>query len=522
MNNRFIAYLLVISSFCYSQTQYHFSVNFKHKSSAHSIDFPEEFLSEKSIQRRLAYNVAIDSLDLPLEATYLDSLRTLNVLIESKSKWNNSVVISTKEPSLTEIINSWGFIDSVISIGYKTTNKKSINKFNYGLAKNHNNLLQINYAHTFNFTGKGIDISIIDAGYTNMNTISVFDSLFNSNRLLSHYNFVTNGPVDFKTHPHGTMVASTLLGNTSGVYIGTAPNANCHLLISEDIAQENKIEEYHLIEAIEYSDSVGADVINISLGYFIFDSPGQNYSKNEFTGDSTILSKVCNRAWALGNFIVSSAGNEGASDWGVLTAPSSADSVFCIGGIDANLDAANFTSKGNPAVNANQKPNVVAIAKGIYVVEADGEISQSNGTSFASPQIAGFVACLMEAFPDAKNWELKKAIEVSSHQYSNPDSILGFGYPNFEKAFLYLSSKKTENQEDEAFIFPNPTEGRFFISSKTKISTVTIKDMLGKEIYNQPMNAKTKFINVSYLNAGEYFCTLFLDDKKLTQKIILK
>lgn len=522
MHNWITICFLLLYSLCYTQTEYHFVVKFNRKSTSHSIYSPEEFLSEKTIQRRQDYNKEIDSLDLPLENSFIDSLKTLNVLIESKSRWNNSVVFSTKDPSLKETIKGWGFIHSIESIGYKTTNKTSTNKFDYGLTEYQNNLLNIIYAHNSGFTGNNIEISIIDAGYTNMNTISIFDSLFNSKRLLSSYNFVTNGPVNFKTHSHGTMVSSPLLGNKPGSYIGAAPNANYHLLISEDLSQENMIEEYHLIEAIEYSDSAGADIINISLGYFSFDSPQYSHSKNEFTGDSTVLNQICNRAWAMGNFIVSSAGNEGASNWGVLTSPSNADSVFCIGGIDLALEAANFTSRGNPTVNNNQKPNVVAIGKDAYVVQIDGQVVKSNGTSFASPQITGFVACLMEAFPDLKNWQIRKAIEISSHQYNNPDSIIGYGYPNFEKAFLYLNSKKSENDEEEVILYPNPSDGFIALSSKEKIMSIMIDDMNGKKVYQKEINSEFDIINLNHLNIGEYFIKVYLNDNINTLKLILK
>lgn len=515
-------FFLFISLLSFAQTEYHLLVKFNRKSEDYNLNSPEEYLSEKTILRRAEYGFEIDSTDLPLEVAFLDSLQTLNLSIECRSKWNNCVVVSTLDSSIREVILSWDFVNTVESIGYNTSNKRNEDKLDYGESWDQNQLINLVSGHTRGYTGENIDIAIIDAGFKNLNNLSIADSIFTSDRLLSTYDFVDDTVFTYTKHGHGTLVSSVLLSNQPGVYVGAAPHANYHLLISEDIAQENKIEEYHLIEAIEYCDSAGVDVINISLGYSTFNSSAYSHNKNEFTGDSTVLNQTCNRAWSLGNFIVSSAGNEGASSWGVLTAPSNADSVFCVGAIDLALTPASFSSKGNPTVNQTQKPNVVALGKGVSVVQTDGVVIQSNGTSFSSPQIAGFVACLMEAFPNAKNWEIRRAIEISSNQYHQPDSIMGYGYPDFEKSFQYLNAIEKPLNNTSIILFPNPSTGTVVLFSQEMILSITITDLQGKIIHKQDVNATFDVINLEKLTAGKYVVSFKMNEAITHQKLIIK
>jgi hypothetical protein len=52
--------------------------------------------------------------------------------------------------------------------------------------------------------------------------------------------------------------------------------------------------------------------------------------------------------------------------------------------------------------------------------------------------MAGMVTTLWSAFPNKTNWEIKDAIEASGNQSMKPDSSLGFGIPDFFKAYVYL------------------------------------------------------------------------------------
>ena len=66
----------------------------------------------------------------------------------------------------------------------------------------------------------------------------------------------------------------------------------------------------------------------------------------------------------------------------------------------------------SPTSDHGMKPNVVAY--GDVMTASKKGISQSKGTSFSCPLIAGFAACLWEMFPNYSNMQIFKLIEKSS------------------------------------------------------------------------------------------------------------
>tara|TARA_Y100000589_G_scaffold289604_1_gene291807 strand:+ start:2186 stop:3754 length:1569 start_codon:yes stop_codon:yes gene_type:complete len=503
---KWLSFCLCISIYTsFSQTGYHYIITFTDKSSDYSINNPEEYLSTKSIDRRSAYNVEIDSLDLPLNKNYIDSIKQLSLSLQAKSKWHNCVVVSCNSTTIKDTLETYSFVKSIELIGEITLKKKSSTKLEYGSNETQIQAINLNLGHNLGYTGKNVEIAVIDAGFSGFSSNNYFDSLYIENRIISTYDFVKNQPVDYTTHFHGTNVASILGANISGSYVGTAPDASYHLLVSEDVNQENRIEEFHLIEALEYCDSAGVDVINISLGYSTFDDARFSHIKSELTGNNTHLTAACNVAWSKGSFIVSSAGNSGQDSWGVVTVPANADSILTVGAVDAAINYASFSSRGNPSVNSTLKPNVVGIGKSVYLINDDGTIGISNGTSFSSPQIAGLVSCLIQAFPEKKNWEIKKAIENSGHNSSTPDSLIGHGIPNFEIAYQILNDSSYTGITSSITAYPNPSEGLITISSLTPIKEINVYDAKGTKVFTKKTNLETINIDLNHLSSGLYF-----------------
>ena len=110
--------ILIFPSFLFAQDgAFRYFVSFKNKAnSTVSIEFPKQFLSEKTISKRLNLSIPIDSADLPVNKEYISVLASLGFTIENKSKWFNGVVVSTFDNLLVESLNHQ-FIDTVISFG---------------------------------------------------------------------------------------------------------------------------------------------------------------------------------------------------------------------------------------------------------------------------------------------------------------------------------------------------------------------------------------------------------------------
>lgn len=69
------------------------------------------------------------------------------------------------------------------------------------------------------------------------------------------------------------------------------------------------------------------------------------------------------------------------------------------------------------------------------VIEPGGFIRQANGTSFATPILAGLGACLWQAFPHLNAAEIRALIKQYASQAKQPDNQLGYGIPNIYKSY---------------------------------------------------------------------------------------
>lgn len=197
-------------------------------------------------------------------------------------------------------------------------------------------------------------------------------------------------------------------------------------------------------------------------------------------GKTTRVTQGANIAASRGILVFSSAGNEGNKSWKFLIAPSDGDNVTGVGATNKFGFAAYFTSYG-PAADGDIKPNVSGVGWNTYLQRSEGELGFSSGTSFSSPVMAGMAACLWQAAPQTSAKEVKEAIELSANQYEKPDSVLGYGIPDFHKAWTYLVNQTAPKQlyEKEWSIYPNPVQD-FLVIQKNGIS---VSGEINIEIY---------------------------------------
>ncbi|MCB0805487.1 MAG: S8 family serine peptidase [Bacteroidales bacterium] len=429
-----------------------------------SIDSPEAFLSQKAIDRRTNQGIAIVENDLPVDPVFVAGVENTGATILNVSKWFNSVTIFANSPTILSAINALPYVSSVDALNGGTTVENSFKPFfkteiwdsvekdqpgegtgsgesyNYGQAFNQINMLNGIALHDMGYDGAGMIIAVLDAGFLNADIIDAFDSLWLNNRILGYRDFADPlNPDIFGSHSHGTSVLSTMGANLPGEMVGTAPQASYYLLRTEDGGSEYIIEELNWVSGAEYADSVGADIINSSLGYTEFDDSSQDHTYQDMDGNTTPISIGADMAASKGILVVNSAGNSGNDSWQYIGAPADGDSVFSIGAVTGSGNYASFSSRG-PTYDGRVKPNVVAQGSSSTVISAwSGNVSYSSGTSFSSPITAGMVACLWQAHPNRKNTEIMAAIEQSGSQATNPDDYLGYGIPDYFAAHTTLS-----------------------------------------------------------------------------------
>ena len=492
----------------------------------YTLENPEGFLSDRALQRRAKYSIPITENDLPVSKIYIDSLQNLGLKILNSSKWFNTVAIYSTDKELIDTIDKLDFIKS------KTKVKKGLRKNNthaqtnnyyleiseslqenidYGDATVQVGMLNAHVLHQNNFQGEGMVIAVLDAGFYNVDVLPAFDSLWLNQQILGTKDFVDGGTQVFDASDHGMKVLSVMGGNLPGKLVGTAPKAKYWLLRSEQTAWEYSVEEDNWVSAAEFADSVGADIINSSLGYSEFDDIQQNYTYADMDGNTAFITRAADMAASKGILVVSSAGNLGDDPWNYISAPADGDSVLTVGAVDSYANYVSFSSKG-PTYDGRVKPDICAMGYRVAVQGIDGNIILSNGTSFSSPLIAGAAACLWQALPELTNAQLIQKIRESAHQYSKPDYLLGYGIPDFAKASgLYSTNTITMTPgENSIKIYPNPFESFIYIEFEKKLRQdikIEIFDITGKKVFSEIFLAtqnEVKIESLQHLNKGLY------------------
>ena len=534
----FIVLLVGISPSIFSQQRY--TVSFTDKNnSLFSINNPLQFLSQKAIDRRAKSGITIKAEDLPVNQNYIDSVVAQGAIFYNKSKWMNLVVVKVNDTAIIPSILNLPFVSAVTLIKLNDTLNKSqksqdklnfevVNDLDYGFAADQINIMEGEFLHNLGYLGNGMVIAVLDAGFTNVNTIGAFTHLWNENRILGYWDFVNNNDSVFDKNSHGTAVLSTMAGIKSGEIIGTAPAASYWLLRSEDAPTETISEEYNWLAAAEFADSVGADVINSSLGYTTFDNPAEDHTYADMDGNTTIITKAADLAFSKGILVVNSAGNSGNSSWFYIGAPADANNVLSIGAVDHDGSCASFSSRG-PTYDGRIKPNVTTIGRNSAIVNTDGNVVYGSGTSFSSPEIAGMAASLWQAFPTMTNAEIKDAIEISASQYFHPDDKLGYGIPNFRVAYLLLASLPDDKNQNQLInVFPQPFNTEFnllYYSAKEQTINIRIVDAIGKIVYSydwtlQAQRIEPLALKGIFISSGVYSLQLIDGEKNISQKII--
>ncbi|MEG3657073.1 S8 family serine peptidase [Arenibacter palladensis] len=538
---RAVLFLCIIFS-VWGGAQEHAWVYFKDKDQVEtSILNPSSILSERAIQKKNRFNIAIDERDVPVNEEYIAQLKLQNgITVKAKSKWFNCVHVLGSESDIAaltdlQFVDHISYADkglnaksnSVTVVGNEVDNHK--NKFLeqgvdfvYGQSDTQVMQLGVDELHKNNYTGEGILIAVLDSGFPNVDQMGAFTRLRSNNDLWGGYDFVDRSTDIYTTSgdDHGTMVLSDMGGFVGGQFVGTAPDASYILFRTEDAATETPVEESYWVEAAERADSLGVDIINSSLGYSTYDNPRYNYSPADMDGNTAFISKGANIATEKGILVVNSAGNSGDSSWGIITAPADAN-VFGVGAVDTSGNYVAFSSRG-PSADGRIKPDGMALGAGATVIGPDDRLVKNNGTSFASPIMAGAMASFWQAFPDKNNMEIMAMVRESSSRYQNPNSQMGFGIPDFSEALTLLGIDISNAGDDLWYLFPNPSKTDFQIQLPETYGNahVTLFDIYGRRILERELNQGNEEISVETLSRAIYIVHVNVDGVQKKFKFI--
>lgn len=423
---------------------YIYRISLKDKlNSPYSISHPEKFLSERSINRRLRQGLAIDSTDLPVSPTYIDNIKAKGLTIMGTSRWHNTITVASPTDNVAAMVKEIPFVKSCLRL-YKSPDslvvfpREKLGKLSpidstatseYGDGLKQIKTINGIGLHALGFKGKGMLIAIIDAGFRNADKISALKT-----NIKSTADFCPRRTDDiFAEHYHGTMVLSVMAANKPNVFIGTAPEADYALIRSEDIDTETRAEEDSWTMAAEYADSIGADLINSSLGYSHWDGDSIGPRLRDLNGKTFYISQTASMLADKGIVLCNSAGNEGSSSWHKINVPADAQNILTVGAVDFDRKSTTFSSLG-PSQDGRVKPDVCGPGKKVSVIDGSGRMTTNSGTSFASPIICGMTACLWQALPELSAKQIIDVVRQSSDRHQWPDNVYGYGVPDYMKA----------------------------------------------------------------------------------------
>ncbi|MFC4557957.1 S8 family serine peptidase [Virgibacillus kekensis] len=248
------------------------------------------------------------------------------------------------------------------------------------------------------YTGKNINIAVIDTGISSHPDLEIAGG----------YSTVDNVTDWTDDNGHGTHVAGVIGAEQDGFgVVGVAPDANIYAIKALDSNGEGTLDD--LIEAIDWSIQHNIDIINLSLG-------------TDF--NSQTFEDIINKAYNAGILIVSATGNGGKGT--PVMFPAKYENVIGVSAVDETFNITPFSSTG---------PEVEFSAPGMNIISTylDGGYGIADGTSQASPHVAGILALLKERFPKKSAAELRADLANYTQDLgmSGRDNLYGHGFVNY-------------------------------------------------------------------------------------------
>lgn len=259
--------------------------------------------------------------------------------------------------------------------------------------------IDADFVHTAGVDGDLVKVAIIDSG------IALHEDL----NIVGGYNFIDNNGDFADDYGHGTHVAGTIaaLANSKGV-IGVAPDVELYALKVLDSNGSGYSSD--VIAAVEWCVDNGIHVTNNSYGSSR--DPGK------------LVRRAFDEAYAAGILHISSAGNSGRPNGKANTVgyPAAYDSVIAVAATDRNDRRASFSSTGGQVELAAPGVDILS------TVMSGGYEGGWNGTSMASPHVAGVAALIKSVDSNLTNVEIREIMTSTAFDLGDTGRDNWFGY----------------------------------------------------------------------------------------------
>ncbi|MGD8374891.1 MAG: S8 family serine peptidase [Acidobacteriota bacterium] len=257
------------------------------------------------------------------------------------------------------------------------------------------------------YTGQGVVVGIQDTGIA-WDHPAILDQYAGWDGSTASHDYhwhdaIAPNAVPLDDHGHGTHVTGTAVGDDGGSnQIGVAPGARwigCRNMLLGVGTPGSYTECFEFLLApypfggdpvLDGDPDRGADVISNSWSC----PPSEGC-------DPGTLASIVAQVRAAGILVVAAAQNAGPSCSTVQDPIGIYDEAFTIGATDSSDNIAGFSSRG-PVLSdgsGRRKPDVAAPGVAIRSCLPGGTYQSWNGTSMATPHVAGVAALLLSAIP---------------------------------------------------------------------------------------------------------------------------
>jgi serine protease AprX len=431
-------------------------------------------LDPRAIQRRFRARPArpFDERDLPLHRPYVRSLEEEGVEFRAFSRWLNAVSVRATADELRRI-SGLPFVTKITRVSGRRGGPEPVlsraersvggSLTQYGHSRIQLDIIQVPDLHAEGYTGTGVRIAIFDTGFWLDHESLLGVNVIAEHDFINDDGVTANEPGDPEyQHFHGTQCLSLLAGDSPGLLIGAACDAEYLLAKTEDTSQEEPIEEDWWIEAVEWADSLGVQIISSSLCY------NDWYTYEDMDGDTAPITIAADMAVLNGIVVANAAGNSGASSWKYMLAPADGDSVICVGSVDSTGVRSSWSSQG-PTSDGRIKPTIMAMGESNYIADpiAPDAYRRGSGTSFATPLAVGAMALILQKNPEWGPPHMLDAITATGTRSSDPDTLYGWGIlqaldaSNYDASGIIAANSATPG----LIVYPNPSGGSVYLLS---------------------------------------------------------
>jgi len=462
----------------------------------------------RALSRREKAGAGLGYGDLPVSRDYIRRLKGSGARLRAVSRWLNAASVEADASQISALagMSAVTRLEPVAVYrrpsGYRELTEvstKEIPPLEYGYADEQIRLMRVNELHAKGYTGSGVRLCIIDTGFDREHeALQRVRVLAERDFQRMIYDTISVNPLIIDTLPdlvtsyeepqdstriqtwHGTAMLSIIGAYKPGALVGSAYNCDFILAKTEHHHADGEPDFYQeedwWVAALEWADSLGADIASSSLGYRRW-SNFAPYSYQEMDGATAKSSIAADSAARRGILVVNALGNINSNlrPDTCIVAPADAKGILTVGGVWASTRRWAYSTLGNapcsgPTADSIRikrsgggdsvwmrriKPEVSSAWQSSFAYNQTDSlgsfnlIRSSTGTSGATALTAGLCALLIQAHP---SWGPDQVIEALKHSGGNragveayltvPESLaatLG-SWPNQNPAFSGIAT----------------------------------------------------------------------------------